>query len=100
MNVRDVKSESINEQEHAILETCKQHSLSFKKVAEIRFQSTNIFPHMYRVHLSLPEMYRQCCADLNQYNTVCTILIKIDVFDTCGAMICSYHGIAMKFHQM
>ena len=31
--------------------------------------------------------------NLNQENTVCTILVKIDVLDTCGAMICSYFGI-------
>ena len=30
----------------------------------------------------------------NQHNIVCTILVKVDVFDTCGAMICSYFGIA------
>ena len=30
----------------------------------------------------------------NQHNTVCTILVKVDVLDTCGAMICSYSGIA------
>ena len=30
----------------------------------------------------------------NQHNTVCTILVKVDVLDTCGAMICSYFGIA------
>ena len=30
----------------------------------------------------------------NQNNTVCTILVKVDVLDTCGALICSYFGIA------
>ena len=50
----------------------------------LQFQSTNIsLLHMYRAHLSLPELYRQCCADLNQ----------IDVLNTCGAMICSYFRI-------
>ena len=29
----------------------------------------------------------------NQHNNVCTILVKIDVLDTCGAMICSNFGI-------
>ena len=29
----------------------------------------------------------------NQHKTVCTILVKVDVLDTCGAMICSYFGI-------
>ena len=31
----------------------------------------------------------------NQHNTVCTILVNIDVLDTCGAMICLYFGIAL-----
>ena len=48
---------------------------------------------MYQVHLSLPELYRQRCADLNQHSTVCTTLVKIDVLNTYGAMICSYFGI-------
>ena len=26
---------------------------------------------MYGVHLSLSELYRQCCADLNQHNILC-----------------------------
>ena len=29
----------------------------------------------------------------NQHNTVRAILVKIDVLNTCGAMICSYFGI-------
>ena len=36
----------------------------------------------------------------NQHNTVCTILVKVDVFDTCGAMICSYFGIAFLLFFM
>ena len=60
----------------------------------LQFQSTNIsLLHMYRAHFSLPELYRQCCADLNQQNTVCKILVKIDVLNTCEAMIWSYFGI-------
>ena len=60
----------------------------------LQFQSMNIsLLHMYRAHLSLPELYRQCCADLNQHNSVCIILVKIDVLNTCGALICSYFGI-------
>ena len=42
---------------------------------------------MYQAHLSLPELYRQL------QNTACTILVKIDVLNKCGAMICSYFGI-------
>ena len=49
---------------------------------------------MYRANLSLPELYRQCCADLNQHNIVCTILVKIDVLNTYGVMICLYFGVA------
>ena len=66
--------------------------ITFDEIS-LQFQSTNIsLLHMYRVHQSLLELYRQCCADLNQHNTVCTILVKIDLLDTCGA-ICSYFGI-------
>ena len=36
----------------------------------------------------------------NQHNTVCTILVKVDVLDTCGAMICSYFGIAFLLFFM
>ena len=28
-----------------------------------------------------------------QHNTVCTILVKVDVLDTCGTLICLYFGI-------
>ena len=66
--------------------------ITFDEIS-LQFQSTNIsLLHMYRVYLSLPELYRQCCAYLNQHNTVCTILIKTDVLHTCGA-ICSCFGI-------
>ena len=37
---------------------------------------------------------------LNQNNTVCTILVKVDVLNTCGAMICSYFGIAFLLFFM
>ena len=61
--------------------------ITFDEVS-LQFQSTNIsLLHMYRAHLSLPELYRQL------HNTVYTILIKIDVLNKCGAMICSYFGI-------
>ena len=29
----------------------------------------------------------------NQHNTICTTLVKVDILDTCGAMICLYFGI-------
>ena len=43
---------------------------------------------MYQVHLSLPDLYKQCCADFEISTTlVCTTLVKIDVLDTYGAMM-------------
>ena len=67
--------------------------ITFDEIS-LKFQSTNIsLPRMYRAHLSLPGLYRHCCAELNQHSTVCTILVKIDVLTTCGTMICWYFGI-------
>ena len=36
----------------------------------------------------------------NQHNIVCTILVKVDEFGTCGAMICSYFGITFLLFFM
>ena len=36
----------------------------------------------------------------NQHNTACTFLVKVDVLDTCAAMICSYFGIAFPLFFM
>ena len=36
----------------------------------------------------------------NQHNVVCTILVRVDVLDTCGAMICSYFGIEFMLFFM
>ena len=36
----------------------------------------------------------------NQHSAVCTILVKVDVLDTCGAIICSYFGIAFLLFFM
>ena len=70
LNVHDVKNQSINEQERAVLERCVNSILYLhKKIAEMRFQCTNIsLLHMYRVHLPLPELYRQYCADFIECN--------------------------------
>ena len=39
--------------------------ITFDEIS-LQFQSTKIsLLHMYRVHLSLPELHRECCADLN-----------------------------------
>ena len=64
--------------------------ITFDEVS-LQLQNMNIsnisLLHMYQAHLSLPELYRQL------QNTACTILVKIDVLNKCGAMICSYFGI-------
>ena len=65
--------------------------ITFDEIS-LQFQSTNIsLLHMYQAHLSLPELYRQL------QNTACTILVKIDVLNKCGAMICSYFGIVFVY---
>ena len=55
------------------------------------------YEHIIAPHVSSTSIFTRiaqtCCADLNQHNIVCTILVKIDVLNTCGAMICSYFGI-------
>ena len=72
--------------------------ITFDEVS-LQLQNMNIsnisLLHMYQAHLSLPELYRQCCAGINQHNTVCAILVKIDVLNTCGAVICSYFEIVL-----
>ena len=35
-----------------------------------------------------------------EISTVCKILVKVDVLDTCGAMICSYFGMAFLLFFM
>ena len=45
------------------------------------------------VHLFLPELYRKCCDHFEISTTVCTILVRINVINTCGAMICLWFGI-------
>ena len=60
----------------------------------LKFQSMNIsLLHMCWVHLSLPELCRECCADFKISTTVCTILLRINVLNTCRAMIFLCFGI-------
>ena len=59
---------------------------------DVTYQTVNLFSSdkcfIYFIS-DVPHYIRS-----NQHNTVCTILVKVDVLDTCGAMICSYFGIA------
>ena len=47
----------------------------------------------YHCSPCIKYIYRYFRWFRNQHNTVCTILVKIDVLDTYGGMICSYFGI-------
>ena len=68
--------------------------------ADVTYQTVNLFssdkyficfisdcPHLMKfvISTSCPHLMKF----RNQHNNVCTILVKIDVLDTCGAMICS-----------
>ena len=60
--------------------------------ADVTYQTVNLFSSgkcfIYFIS-DVPYYIRW-----NQHNTVCTILINVDVLDTCWTMICSYFGIA------
>ena len=66
--------------------------------ADVTYQTVNLFSSdkcfIYFIS-DVPHYIRS-----NQHNTVCTILVKVDVLDTCGAMICSYFGIALFFMKI
>ena len=66
--------------------------------ADVTYQTVNLFSSdkcfIYFIS-DVPHYIRS-----NQHNTVCTILVKVDVLDTCGAMICSYFGIAFLLFFM
>ena len=56
------------------------------------------YEHVIAPHVSSTSTFTRIIQTLlcwfrNQHNTVCTILLKIDVLDTCGEMICSYFEI-------
>ena len=59
--------------------------------ADVSYQTVNLFisEKCFIYFISdVPHYIRR-----NQHNTLCTILVKVDVLGTCGAMICSYFGI-------
>ena len=66
--------------------------------ADVTYQTVNLFSSdkcfIYLIS-DVPHYIRS-----NQHNTVCTILVKVDVLDTCGAMVCSYFGIAFLLFFM
>ena len=60
--------------------------------ADVTYQTVNLFSSdkcfIYFIS-DVPHYIRW-----NQHSTVCTILVKVDVLDTCEAMICLYIGSA------
>ena len=66
--------------------------------ADVTYQTVNLFSsdRCFIFFISDVPHYIQS----NQHNTVCTILEKVDVFGTCGAMICLYFGIAFLLFVM
>ena len=58
--------------------------LKYKHIIAPHVTSTSIFTRIVQTVL---------CWFRNQHNNVYTILVKIDVLNTYGAMICSYFGI-------
>ena len=66
------------------------HSMKFHYNSKVRtYHCSTCIEHIY--------LY-QNCTDLNQHNTVCTILVKIDILNKCRAMLCSYFGIVFVLH--
>ena len=65
--------------------------LKYEHIIAPHVSSTSIFTRIVQAVL---------CRFQNQHNTVFTTLVKIDVLDTCGAMICSYFGIAFLLFFM
>ena len=66
--------------------------------ADFTYQRVNLFNSdkrfMYFIS-DVPHYIRW-----NQHNAACTILVKVDVLDTCGAMICLYSGTAFLLFFM
>ena len=66
--------------------------------ADVTYQTVNLF--------SSDKCFIYFISDVlnyirwNQHITVSTILVKVDVLDTCGAMICSYFGITFLLFFM
>ena len=66
--------------------------------ADVTYQTVNLF--------SSDKCFIYFISDVlnyirwNQHITVSTILVKVDVLDTCGAMICSYFGVAFLLFLM
>ena len=66
--------------------------------ADVTYQTVNLFSsdNCFMYFISYVQHYIRS----NQHNTVCTILVKVDILDACGAIICSYFGITFLLFFM
>ena len=69
------------------------HYIRWNLITILKYEHI-IAPHVSSTSIFTRIVQTVLCWFWNQHNTVCTILVKVDVLDTCGAMICSYFGIA------
>ena len=60
--------------------------------ADALYQTVNFFSSVKCVIYFISDVLHY--IRWNQHSTVSTILVNVDVLDTCEAMICSYFGIA------
>ena len=66
--------------------------------ADVTYQTVNLFSFEKNVIYFIS--YVSHYIRPNRHNTVCATHVKVDVLDTCGAMICSYFGIAFLLFFM
>ena len=66
--------------------------------ADVTYQAVNLFCSDKCFIYFIPDVPHYIRS--NQHNTVCTILVKVDVFGTCRAIICSYFGITFLLFFM
>ena len=59
--------------------------------ADVTYQAVNVFsPDKCFIYFISDVPH---CIRWNQHNTVCAVLVKVDVLDTSGAMLCLYFRI-------
>ena len=66
--------------------------------ADVTYQTVNLFSSGKCFIYFISDVLHYIRS--NQHKTVCTTLVKVDVFDTYGAMICSYFGITFLLFFM
>ena len=71
------------------------NQLFWKLTKEKFYTSATYHPHELWIISEVPHNIWW-----NQHNTVYTILVKVDILNTCGAMICSYFGIKFMLFFM